>query len=223
MFSKLDSEKLQEHLKKLMGGKIGGLVQELMEELKGEFGDLEKDFGAMEDEASIQKVMQIMMKNPQKFMGIIKRVTEKIKTKMQQGDNQEEFMRETADIFKEMGGKDGFMKMFEEMKKNMPKGAHLNEEALNRLERQMKTKERMHKNIQKKKAATVPTSSTGILETTADGKKVFRIPGSQTQEKSAKETQAEIDTLMAKMGFDDKTTRVAPSKNASKTAAGTAK
>ena len=47
MFGKLDSEKLQEHLKKLMGGKIGGLVEELMEELKGEFGDLEKEFGVV--------------------------------------------------------------------------------------------------------------------------------------------------------------------------------
>lgn len=203
MFSKLNSEKLQEHLKKLMGGKIGGLVQELMEEFKDEFGDLEKEFGPMEDEASIQKVMQQMMKNPTKFMGIIKRITEKVKNKMQEGNNQEEFMKETADMFKEMGGKEGFMKMFEDMKKNMPKGSHINEEALNRLERQMKAKDRMQKNIQKKKADALAIG--GVLETTANGKQVFRIPGSQTQEKSSKETQAEVDAIMNKMGFDGKT------------------
>lgn len=210
---KLDSEKLQEHLKKLMGGKIGSLVEELMEELKDEFGDLEKEMGGLEGggEASIQEAMKKMMKNPAKFMNLVKKMTEKIKSKMKEGNNQEEFMRETADVFKEMGGKEGFMKMFEDMKKNMPKGARINEQALNQMEKQFKMKERMRDNLQKKKAAQATAAAAaqataqGVLETTADGKKVFRIPGSQVQEKSVKETKAEVDALMEKMGLNEPT------------------
>ena len=200
LFGKLDSEKLQEHLKKLMGGKIGSLVEEIMEEFKDEFGDLEKEMEGG-DQASIQEAMKKMMKNPQQFMGMMKKMTEKIKNKMREGNNQEEFMRETADIFKEMGGREGFMKMFEEMKKTMPKGARVNEQALNQLEKQFKMKERMRENLEKKKAAA---AASGVLETTADGKTVFRIPGSEVQEKSVKETKAEVDAIMQKMGLENK-------------------
>lgn len=198
LFGKLDSEKLQEHLKKLMGGKIGSLVEEIMEEFKDEFGDLEKEMEG--DQASIQEAMKKMMKNPQKFMGMMKKMTEKIKNKMREGNNQEEFMRETADVFKEMGGREGFMKMFEEMKKTMPKGARVNEQALNQLEKQFKMKERMRENLEKKKAAA---TALGVLETTVDGKTVFRIPGSEVQEKSVKETKAEVEAIMQNMGLDN--------------------
>ena len=203
LFKNMDSENLQDHLKNLMGGKIGGLVKELVEEMKDEFSEFEKEMGDIHGNPSIQEVMKRLMKNPAKMMGLMKKMTEKVKTKMQQGGNEEEFMKETADIFKQMGGKDGFMKMFEEFKRSAPGGGKnmkIDKNALDRMQKQYETKERMKRNIaEKKKTAQPPINS--VIEMDADGNRVFRLVGGEKQEQSTK--PEDIDALMNQFGLND--------------------
>jgi len=195
LFGNLDSDNLQEHLKRLMGGKIGALVEEIMGELKDEFAGFEKDLEGLEPSgASMQKVMKILMKNPAKIMGIMKKMADKVKTSMQ-GQDQAEFMRETSSLFKEMGGREGFMQMFEQMKRSMPGGGKnmkINETALRKMEEQEKRREKVQRDLERKRAAKI--------EKMAEGNRVFRVEGEAAPVKTTKE---DIDRLMKQYGLED--------------------
>lgn len=206
MFKNMDTENLQEHLKKLMGGKIGGLVKELVEEMKDEFSEFEKELGDIQGNPSIQEVMKRLMKNPAKMMSLMKKMTDKVKTKMQQDNNEEEFMKETADLFKQMGGKDGFMKMFEDFKKSAPGGGKnmkIDKNALDRMQKQFETRERMKRNIAEKKKDQPPKNS--VIEIDSEGNRVFRLIGGEKQEQSTK--PEDIDALMKQYGLNEPPTK----------------
>ena len=203
LFQNMDTENLQDHLKKLMGGKIGGLVKELVEEMKDEFSEFEKELGDIQGEPSMQEVMKRLMKNPVKMMGLMKKMTDKVKTKMQQGGNEEEFMKETADLFKQMGGKDGFMKMFEDFKRSAPGGGKnmkIDKNALDRMQRQFDTKERMKRNMAEKKKTDAHLKNS-VIELDTDGNRVFRLVGGEKQEQSTK--PEDIDALMNQFGLNE--------------------
>lgn len=200
MFKNMDSENMQEHLKKLMGGKIGGLVQELVEEMKDEFKDFEQELGSMDGTPDIQDVMKKMMKNPVKLMSIMKKMTDKVKTKMQEGNNQQEFMDETANLFKEMGGKDGIMKMFEDMRKGMPNGGKnmkINMNALSKMQKAEEAKTRMRQNILQKQQQL---NKNAKIEQRPDGSKIFKIEG----EEQLRSTPEDIDRIMKDLGLEEK-------------------
>lgn len=200
LFKNMDTGNLQDHLKNLMGGKIGGLVKELVEEMKDEFSEFEKELGDMQGTPSIQDVMKRLMKNPAKMMGLMKKMTDKVKTKMQQGGNEEEFMKETADMFQQMGGKDGFMKMFEDFKRSAPGGGKnmkIDKNALERMQRQFDAKERMKRNVAEKKK----TPGNSVIEMDENGNRVFRLVGGEKQEQSTK--PEDIDALMNQFGLHD--------------------
>ena len=205
MFKNMDSENMQEHLKKLMGGKIGGLVQELVEEMKDEFKDFEQELGSMDGTPDIQDVMKKMMKNPVKLMSIMKKMTDKVKTKMQEGNNQQEFMDETANLFKEMGGKDGIMKMFEDMRKGMPNGGKnmkINMNALSKMQKAEEAKTRMRQNILQKQQQQqkLQLNKNAKIEQRPDGSKIFKIEG----EEQLRSTPEDIDRIMKDLGLEEK-------------------
>lgn len=204
MFKNMDPENMQEHLKKLMGGKIGGLVQELVEEMKDELKEFEQELGSMEGTPNIQDVMKKMMKNPVKLMSIMKKMTDKVKTKMQEGNNQQEFMDETANLFKEMGGKDGIMKMFEDMRKGMPNGGKnmkINMNALSKMQKAEEAKTRMRQNILQKQQQQQKQqlNKNAKIEQRPDGSKIFKIEGEE-QLRSAPE---DIDRIMKDLGLEE--------------------
>lgn len=140
-------------------------------------------------------------------MGIMKKMTDKIKTKMQQGGNEEEFMKETADLFKQMGGKDGFMKMFEEFKKGAPGGGKnmkIDKNALDRMQKQFEARERMKRNVEKRKSTVANTAippQNSVIEVGSDGQRVFRLLNGEKQEQSKPE---DIDALMEQFGLNEK-------------------
>lgn len=208
MFENMDTENIQDHLKKIMGGKIGNLVKELVEEMKDEFSEFEKEMGDLQGTPSIQEVMKKLAKNPAKMMSLMKKMTDKVQAKMQQGNNKEEFMKETADLFKQMGGKEGVMKMFEDMKRSAPGGGKnmkLDKNALDRLQKQFEQRERIKRNIaQKKKDDTIPPQNS-VIELDKDGNRVFRVLGGEKQEQSTK--PEDIDALMKQFGLEDAKTK----------------
>ena len=224
-FSGINMEKLQEHLKKLMEGRIGSLVKDLMHELKDDFesfqDELKKhmgdDYDKMNEESGeaggkapdMSAIMKHLMKDPTKLMQILKKVTEKLKTHMTP-ENQQEYMRETMDIMKEMGGREEFMKVFEQMKHNMGgmgKNMRVDQNALVRMEKNAAMKERMRRNLEEKKKDA--SKEGNHLEKREDGTQVFKIEGQEQPKTTSKE---EIERLMKEYGLHDETEEVKQSK-----------
>lgn len=147
-------DEIHGHLKGLFDGKIGSMAKNIAEEISGDFESiLGDDFKNVQ---STQDIFQQMMKNPAKMMGLVKKVGDKIKNKMESGEiNKDDIMREAGDIMKkmkEMGG-DGnkFQEMFKNLAKTMGgKGAKVDMSALERMTKQHQTKERMRSKLEKK-------------------------------------------------------------------------
>jgi len=217
-FSNINMENMQEHIKKLMDGKIGGLVKELMEELKDDFQEFQDEvsghFGGddaanSENPPEMGEIMKQLMKDPTKVMKIMKKVSDKLKNHMT-GENQREYMNETMDILKQMGGRDEFMRMFEQMKHSMPGGGKnmkVDPNALARLEKQMNIRDRMRRNLEKKKEeGNEEKDSSSLLKVRADGTQVFKIEG-QEQPKTSKE---DIEKLIKQFGLEEDNTKKTP-------------
>jgi len=75
-FNMPDVNNMHDHIKGLMGGKLGTLAAEIAEETAQELNFDENDQGSVKD------VFQSMMKNPTKLMGIANKIGSKLETKM---------------------------------------------------------------------------------------------------------------------------------------------
>jgi hypothetical protein len=130
------------------------------------------------------------MKNPKQMMDLVKKIGDKIKKKMEDGEiSKDEIMKEAGDLLKkmkEMGGEGGDMQeMFKNFAKNMgvnmPKGAKIDVNALNRLTKQDAMRERMRAKLNAKKQEP----QNFVLEQQGSANNlVFRMPGEGEQERS---------------------------------------
>jgi hypothetical protein len=112
-FNMPDVNNIHDHLKGLMGGKLGNLAAEIAEETAQELDINENDHGSVKD------VFQSMMKNPTKLMGIANKIGNKLETKMKSGElNEKELMKEAADMFSKMKNTPG-MGDIEKMMRSM--------------------------------------------------------------------------------------------------------
>lgn len=192
-----------ENLKGLFDGKIGKLAKELAGELSEEFKDM---FGEDQELGDSKDIFKKLMKDPKKIMNLVQKLTVKLKSKFQSGEvNQEDMMKEAGDFmkqFKEMGGAGGeqFKEMFQNMTKGMGLGKNvkMDTNALARLEKQMETRERMKKNVEKKRAELDAINKIKII----NGTSVFQLNG-EKQEKSTKEAREDIDTILKNMNLND--------------------
>jgi len=104
---------IHDHLKGLMGGKLGKLAAEIAEETAQEL-DIDEN-----DQGSVKEVFQSMMRNPQKIMGIANKIGGKLESKMKSGDiDEKELMKEAADMFSKMKNTPG-MGDIEKMMRSM--------------------------------------------------------------------------------------------------------
>jgi hypothetical protein len=100
-------EVLQEHLKGLLEGKLGKLAKEFTEEFTEDMKSVFDD-GDMNDVKSSKDILMKIIKNPQKMMLIMKKLTDKLQSKMKSGDiSQEEMMDEMQDLMEKMKGMGG--------------------------------------------------------------------------------------------------------------------
>lgn len=215
-----NAEDLNSHLKNLFNGKIGSLAKEMAEEIAK---DLEGVLGDQENVENPNDIFKNMLKNPKKFLDLIKTVGSKLNAKMQSGEiSKDDLMKEAAEWvgkMKEMGGgSDQFSELFKNLTKNMGgmgKNMKIDQNALDRFTKTQSTKERLRNKLEKKKQAAElirqqaieqarKNTENVVIQETAPNNYVFRVEGEGIQEKSAiKSVKNEVDEIMEKMGLEN--------------------
>ena len=123
-------EDIREHLHGMMNGKLGNLAREIAQETAS---DLAADMGNPE---SLNDVFKTLLQNPTKMMGLIKKVGDKLDTKMKEGAMKEsDMLSEASDILqkmKSMPGMGDIQAMLSRMGMGhmMPGGSKLNVDAM---------------------------------------------------------------------------------------------
>ena len=154
---------IHEHLKSLMGGKLGKLAQEIADETAAEL-DIDT-----ENITGVSDIFSKLFKNPGQLMGMIKKVSSKLDQKLKSGEiNEAELMKEANELVEKMkntpgmkdmekmlgkmgmGGKGGKvnMNMFQSMMQSNIKKSSQKERMVNKLNQRKQEKEIM-KNIKK--------------------------------------------------------------------------
>lgn len=114
-----DMENLHEHLSFLFKGKIGSLAEEIMEETRSEW---ERDFGINLDDDqdktkntkmnNINDVFSKLLKDPLKLVNIIKKIGNKLESKIKSGEVKEsELLQETSEMMKNLKNTPGLKEM----------------------------------------------------------------------------------------------------------------
>ena len=158
---------LHEHLKGLFDGKIGSLAKELAEEISHDVEHLFADENGAginpNDAKSTGDLINQIIKNPKKVMTLMKTISGKLQQKMKSGEiSEEEIMKEAGDLMGKMKGMKGMGPM-NDMFKNLAKGmggkGGINIGALQRMQKQMATKERMRTKMEEKAAKNIERSA----------------------------------------------------------------
>ena len=148
-------EDLHNHINGLLKGNLGKLATEITEET---MKDLDID---MENTNNVGDVFQNLFKNPGKLMKMIKKVGDKLDTKLKSGELKEsELMEEAMELMQQMESMPGMQNMKEMMSKmGMPMGRNskMNMNAmsstLKQNLKQSKQKERMRRKLEERRAA----------------------------------------------------------------------
>ena len=192
-------DQIHEHIRKMMGGKLGALAHEIAEETAKEL-DLK-----MDDAKSVQDVFKRLLRNPGKLMEMVKSVGTKIEGRLKSGDIKEsELMREASEMMssmKSMPGMKDIQKMMQSVGMTMPGAAKAMAGAtggggssgkinlgamksvLNQNIKRAQMMERMQKRLDEKRAADAATAvaSASSTETESTGSagaaqpQVFRV------------------------------------------------
>lgn len=223
-----NADNIHEHIKGIFGGKLGSLASELMEELTH---DLEETLGFnpenMGSDANPQDVFKKLMRHPDKFMNIVKKIQTRFQDKMQSGDlSQEEIMKEAGEMLKKMKDMGGNSKEMKEMFKNMAqtmgggagmeqmagmfgKNMRVDTNAIDRMVKMQSTKDRIRAKLARKKEqeaiARQNQSQNYVLEQHGSdpNRLVYRSLTGENQERSSirpiteQTTQEELDLLVA--------------------------
>jgi len=206
-----NAEDLHKHLQGLFDGKIGSLAKELAEEISVDMQNMFQEDGGVENIQSTQDVLKKMIKNPQKMMGLMKTIGDKLQTKMKSGDiTEEELMKEASELMGKMkgmgGGKGGFADIMKNMAQGMlGKNARFNSTAFSNMEKKMSAKERMRAKLEQKRQSNganatnvQPNINFSLQQTDAPNNYVFSLPEETDQEKTImpKTEINEIDSLV---------------------------
>ena len=123
-------EDIREHLNGMMNGRLGNLAREIAQETAS---DLAADMGNPE---SLNDVFKTLLQNPSKMMGLIKKVGDKLDTKMKSGDMKEsDMLSEANEILQKMKSMPGMGNIQEMLSKMgmgnmMPGGSKINVDAM---------------------------------------------------------------------------------------------
>lgn len=160
-------EVLQEHMRTLMEGKIGKLAKELTEEFSE---DMKEVFDESDENMDIKDVMSKFMKDPKKLMAMMKKITDRLQSKLKNGEiSQDELMQEVASLVEKFKGLDkngSMMEMFTKgplakMFAGMAGGQGL--QMLQRAGKQSEMKERLRKKMELKQAQKQALSANTLV------------------------------------------------------------
>lgn len=147
---KENPQKIHEHVKELFEGKIGCLAKELAEEITKDLPDL---FDNPENMTSMKDVLNQIIKNPKKITDLMKNISNKLDTKMKNGDfTQNEIIEEAANIIhkmKDLGGDIDFKNILNTFTKN--KNSKFDMNAFNNIHKKMSLKEKLKLKLERKK------------------------------------------------------------------------
>jgi hypothetical protein len=108
-----NAESIHEHISSMMNGKLGQLARDIAEETAA---NLNMD---MENVSDMKDVLNNLMKNPTKLMGLVKTVGDKLDTKIKSGEMKEsELIAEATEMMnkmKQMPGMDNIQSMLSKM------------------------------------------------------------------------------------------------------------
>lgn len=229
-----NAEDIHKHLQGLFDGKIGSLAKELAEEISVDMQNMFNDDGGLENIQSTQDVLKKMIKNPQKMMGLMKTIGNKLQTKMKSGEiTEEEIMKEASELMGKMKGMGGGNGGFADIMKNMAQGmlgknARFNTTAFNNMEKKMNAKERMRAKLEQKRqeiaaSSTIqqPNINFSLQQTDAPNNYVFSLPEETDQEKTTLQSVPadDIDTLakeIENIGVSAKSSKSKKSKQSGK-------
>lgn len=163
---------LQDHLQGLFDGKIGKLAKELAEDMGN---DLTKELGAeMDGATSTKDVLSKLMQNPARMGNIVNSVKDKLTSKMEAGEiSKDDLMKEASEMMGKMrglgdslgglgglGGMEGMGNLgnlFNSFTQNMniPKGARMDTNKMEQMEKTASLKERLRARALAKKQEEV--------------------------------------------------------------------
>jgi hypothetical protein len=134
-------------LEPFLGGKLGKMALEMVDEMK-------EDFEGLAESASMQDALKAVTQNPQKLMGLAKKMNAKMDQKIKAGEISESEIRQEATEmlgrFQDMPGIGEMLRGFGGTRKEKPNVPAM-EAKLDQLKRQEATKLRMRNNVNKKK------------------------------------------------------------------------
>ena len=130
-----DTEKMQDHINGLLGGKLGRLAHEIAEETAN---DLDVN---MDDATDVTDVFQKLFKNPGKLMGMVKKVGSKLDSKIKSGEIKEsELMQEASELMEKMKNMPGMKNMDKILEKmGLPTGGKNTKMNMNSFQSHMKS------------------------------------------------------------------------------------
>jgi len=215
-----DIDEINDHLKNLMGGKIGKFAEEIMAEYNK---DLEDVIGDIKDVKSVKDVVGHMFKNSKKMKDLLGKIQDKFKAKMDSGEiSKEDVMKETKEIFGKLKGMKKGKEMNQYMKSMMAtmgglggmgaglgKNTKLDLGAMERMIKKQETAERLRAKAEanrKAKEAETEGAAGGVkygIQQTAPNQFTFKVddvpapPKTKIEKKQdAEKQQKELDDLV---------------------------
>lgn len=179
-----------DRLKELMGGKIGKLATELMEEAAEDFKEAFGDESQFTDAKSMPEIAQKMLKDPTKLMPLVSKMQAKVEAKMKSGDiSREDLQKEAEEMMSKMGMDSSMMQeMAQNMLKQMGglgKGMRMDKNAMNNHFKKMSMREKVRERYERRKAAEALAAAQKAATATPQNR-VFTV-GDEKQPKSKKE------------------------------------
>lgn len=229
-------EVLHEHLKGLLDGKLGKLAKEFTEEFTEDMKHI-FDEGDANDINSSKDMLMKIIKNPQKMMLIMKKLTDKLQAKMKSGEiSQEEMMDEMQGLLEKMKGMGGNGDLADLMKglsgtplmKMLEKGlgGKVDMSAFGKMTKQNALKERLRNKMQMKQmmkqmndidtkaSQPLPLSSPSSLPLSSPLPNNFVVKiGDEVQEKSGLKPNALSEEELIKLFGKDKKKSKNPKKS----------
>jgi cell fate (sporulation/competence/biofilm development) regulator YlbF (YheA/YmcA/DUF963 family) len=213
-----DLDDINEHLKNLMGGKIGQFAEEIM----GEYSkDLEDVIGDVKNAKSVKDVVGNMFKNSKKMKDLLQKIQDKFKAKMDSGEiSKEDVMKETKEIFSKLKGMKKGKEMNQYMKSMMAtmgglggmgaglgKNTRMDLGAMERMLKKEETAERLRAKAEANRKAKEMAGNAGSvkygIQQNAPNQFTFKVddvsapPKSKIEKKQdAEKAQKEIDDLV---------------------------
>ena len=149
-----NAEELQDHISDILEGNLGNLAREIAQETAEE---LNSD---MENATSVGDVFKKLFRNPGKLMGLIQKVGDRLDGKLQSGEMKEsDLIKEASELIEKMHKMPGMKEMHNMLgEMGLPMGnSKVNMNAfqaqLNRNLKTAKTKERMLRKLEQRRAA----------------------------------------------------------------------